>query len=293
MRKYILIYNPVSGDATFKNKLDQIIEYMKLNQCFIMPLRTSRKEDTHTFIHLACEIHADGIIIAGGDGTLHEVVNAMFRASLNLPIGIIPSGTCNDFAAHLGIGPDVENCCRLIVKGQTRLVDIGKINQLYFLNVASAGLFTGVAHNVEGALKHTIGKLAYYFKGLGQLPNFTAYRMKITADQTTIHDEVLLFLVMNSGIIGSFPKLAPDARTDDGKLDVLIVHKCSISELMALLLRIVTGGLTSQKHVTYLQASQIRIECSQTVESDVDGELGPDLPLAISVVPGGVKIFAD
>ena len=291
MKKFILVYNPLSGDASFKHRLDNVIEYLRACRCFVMPIRTVQKEDTRSFIHLAREIDADGIIVAGGDGTLHEVVNAMLKASIFLPIGIIPTGTCNDFSAHLGIDSDIERCCQTIIGGRTRAVDLGKVNQQFFLNVASAGLFTSVAHKAEGPLKSTMGKMAYYLKGLGQLPNFNAYKMKICADETVIEDEILLFLVMNSGIIGSFPKLAPFARTDDGKLDLLIVHKCSLSELMALLVRIVAGNLTSQKHVTYLQAASITITCDQSVESDLDGELGPNLPLAISVLPGGVEIY--
>lgn len=291
MKTFILIYNPLSGDTSFRHRLDSVFECMRENQYFVVPFRTSRKEDTLEFIALAQKVNADGIIVAGGDGTLHEVVNAMLKASLTLPIGIIPCGTCNDFAAHLGISPDVEKCCRLIAAGNTIAVDVGQVNQSYFLNVASAGLFTSVAHNIEAPLKNTMGKMAYYLKGLGQLPHFNAYRMRITADNTVIDEEVLLFLVMNSGIIGSFPKLAPHARSDDGKLDLLIVNKCSLHELMALLVRIVAGNLTEQKHITYLQASEINIQCDTNVESDLDGELGPRLPLAISVLPGAVKIF--
>lgn len=293
MKTFILIYNPLSGDATFKNRLDSLIECMRIHSCFVIPFRTSRKEDTAGFLALAKQAKAEGIIVAGGDGTLHEVVNIMLNASLAIPVGIIPCGTCNDFATYLGIDDDIEKCCQLIAKGHTTAVDVGKANQVYFLNVASAGLFTSVAHNIEAQLKNTMGKMAYYLKGLGQLPNFNAYRMKILADDTVIDEDVLLFLVMNSGIIGSFPKLAPQARTDDGKLDLLIVNKCSLHELMALLVRIVSGNLTGQKHITYLQAAKINIECDVNVESDLDGELGPNLPLNISVRPAAVKIFTD
>lgn len=292
MKTFILVYNPLSGDTSFKNRLDSVIECMREHRCFVLPFRTSRKEDTHEFVALAKQVNADGIIVAGGDGTLHETVNTMLRASLSLPVGIIPCGTCNDFASSLGIDSDVEKCCRLIVEGKITTVDVGQVNQSYFLNVASAGLFTSVAHNIEAPLKNTMGKMAYYLKGLGQLPSFNAYRMKIIADDIVIDEEVLLFLVLNSGIIGSFPKLTPHARTDDGKLDLLIVNKCSLHELMTLLVRIVAGNLTGQKHITYLQASEIYIQCDANVESDLDGELGPSLPLAISVLPGAVKIFS-
>ena len=293
MRIFILIYNPLSGDAGFKNRLDKVIGYLKAHRCLVVPLRTDRKEDTLELAVLARTVSADGILVAGGDGTLHEVVNVMLKGGLDLPVGIIPSGTCNDFATHLNISGDIEQCLRLIVKGTTRPLDMGKVNDSYFLNVASAGLFTSVAHNTETPLKNTLGKIAYYIGGLGQLPNFNAYRTKIIADGQLIEEEILLFLVMNSGMVGSFPRLAPQACIDDGKLDILIVSKCSIAELMGLFVAILTGNHTNHRYITYLQASVIDITCDADIESDLDGEPGPRLPLVIETVSKAVRFFTE
>jgi YegS/Rv2252/BmrU family lipid kinase len=293
MRKFILVYNPLSGDASFRHRLDEFNEYMIRNRCFVLSVRTTRKEDTREFIQLAQEVKVEGIIVAGGDGTLHEVVNAMLHAGIDLPIGIIPSGTCNDFATHFRMRYDLEKCCQVIVNGHSKAADVGKVNDSYFLNVASGGLFTSVAHNVETPLKNTLGKMAYYLKGLGQLPHFNSYKMKITADGNVIEDELMLFLVMNSGMVGSFPKLAPQAKIDDGKLDLLIVTKCRIAELMGLFVSIMAGNHMNSRHIINLQASTIAIECEEDVESDLDGELGPKLPIAISTIVNRVRFYSD
>lgn len=293
MKKFILIYNPLSGDASFKNRLDDVIEYLKQHHAVALPYRTSIKEDAPGFVSLAREVRADGIIVAGGDGTLHEVINVMLKSGLNLPIGIIPSGTCNDFAGYLGLGYNVSECCRLIVQGKTRDVDVGKANDGYFLNVASAGLLTSVAHNVDTPLKNTLGRLAYYLKGLSQLPRFRTIEIRITADNQLIQGDILFFLVMNSGTAGSFPRLAPYAQIDDSKLDLLVVHKCRITELMTLFLNIMSGSHINHRHITYLQAEKMIIESEDNVESDLDGELGPNLPLTISTVTKQLKIYSD
>ncbi|MCX7781305.1 MAG: YegS/Rv2252/BmrU family lipid kinase [Negativicutes bacterium] len=293
MKRYILIYNPQAGDAGFKHRLDEVIHYLKLQRCVVLPMRTAAKEDMREIVLLGRQLAAAGIIVAGGDGTLHETVNAMLATGFDVPVGIIPSGTSNDFAQGLNIGYDLERCCRIIAGGKWRNTDVGKVNDLYFLNVASAGLFTSVAHNVETPLKNTVGKLAYYLKGLGQLPHFNTYRMKITADGQVIEDEVLFFLVMNSGMVGSFPKLAPQARIDDGKLDLLIVNKCRIPELMGLFVSIMAGNHIQHRNVAYLQAQQIHIECDSRIESDLDGERGPLLPLSISTIAGRIKVFCE
>ena len=291
MKKYVLIYNPVSGDAKFKFRLDAVVEFLQQADGIVLPFRTRCKGDIRPFLREIKEFAADGLIVAGGDGTVHEVINAMLTEGVDVPLGIIPSGTCNDFASHVNFGKDLSSCLKAVTGGQWRTVDVGKVNEEYFLNVASAGLLTSVAHSVDTTLKNTLGRMAYYLKGLGELPNFQFLHVNITADGQIIKDNILLFLVMNSGMVGSFPTLAPEAKIDDGKLDLLIVNKCSISELMGLLISIFAGRHTSSSHIRHLQASEIHIECDQAVESDLDGELGPKLPLSITTVTNKLKVF--
>ncbi len=291
MKKYVLIYNPVSGDAKFKFRLDEVVEYLQQADGIVLPFRTSYKGDIRPIIRLAKELAVDGLIVAGGDGTVHEVINAMMTEDVDIPIGIIPRGTCNDFASHTNFGKNLSSCLQAVTGGKWRMVDVGKVNEEYFLNVASAGLLTSVAHSVDTSLKNTVGRMAYYLKGLGELPNFQSLHVKITADGQIIKDDILLFLIMNSGMVGSFPTLAPEAKIDDGKLDLLIVNKCSISELMGLFISIFAGRHTSSSHIRHLQANEIFIECDEPVESDLDGELGPPLPLAIATVTNKLKVF--
>lgn len=291
MKKYALIYNPVAGDARFKTKLDEVIEYLQASGSMVLPFRTKNKGDIRPFISEIREFAADGFIVAGGDGTMHEVINAMLDEDVDVPLGLIPSGTCNDFATHLNFGKDLPKCLRAVTGGLWRVVDVGSVNGEYFLNVASAGLLTSVAHSVDASLKNTLGRMAYYLKGLGELPSFRSLHVKITADGQVIEDDILLFLVMNSGMVGSFPSLAPAAKIDDGKLDLLIVNKCSIPDLMGLFISIFSGRHTASSHIRYLQATDILIQCDEQVESDLDGERGPALPLTISTVTNKLKVF--
>lgn len=291
MRKFILIYNPVSGDASFKFKLDHVIENFQHKGCIVIPFRITNKQDTRDFIQLTHQIDVEGIIVSGGDGTIHQVINIMLEYELDLPIGIIPSGTSNDFAAHLQLEKNIDMCVDVVVRGAIKTFDVGKVNDKYFFNVASAGLMTSVAHNADVVLKNMLGKMAYYFKGIGELPNFKALKMRITADEQVIQEDVFLFLVMNSGTVGGFPRLVPYAQIDDGKLDLLIVRKCNLPELMSLFISFLKGIHHDSKHVTYIQAEKISIECSEELDSDLDGELGPKLPLMIQVVPNKIKFF--
>lgn len=291
LRKFILVYNPISGDASFKFKLDNVIEAFQKKDCIIIPLRVSNEQESDTFIMLVKEIVVDGIIVSGGDGTIHSVINNMLRHEVDLPLGIIPSGTSNDFAAYLQLDKNIDTCVETITKGQRKRIDVGRVNDEYFFNVASAGLMTSVAHNADSMLKNTLGKIAYYLKGLGELPNFKALKMRIITEQQILEEDIFLFLIMNSGTVGGFPNLVPHAKIDDGKLDVLIVKKCNLPELMSLFISFLKGIHCNSRYVTCLQAETIYIECAEEVESDLDGELGPKLPLSVTILPRKISVF--
>lgn len=293
MKKLILVYNPVSGDAMFKYRLDEMIEKFMARGCMLIPYRT-QKDNRETFLAFLGGIDVEGVIISGGDGTVHEIINIMIKESIDLPIGIIASGTSNDFASFLGIDENLDHYIGAIARGVVMPIDVGKIGDHYFINVASAGVLTSVAHKVDAGLKNAIGKMAYYLKGLGELPGFHALDVTIRADQRIIKEKIFLFVIVNSGTVGSLKNIATDARIDDGKLDMIIVKQCSIPELMALAAEIVAGSrITKRKNVIYLQAKDIRIECAEDLESDLDGELGPKLPLEITTLQGRLNLFYD
>lgn len=293
MKKLILVYNPVSGDALFKYKLDDIFAQFLENDCIIIPYRT-RKDNEKSFIDFLHSVDVEGIVISGGDGTVHEIINLMIRHDVNLPIGIIASGTSNDFASFLGINEDIDAYIRAIARGKVMPIDIGQIGEKYFINVASAGVLTSVAHKVDAGLKNAIGKMAYYLKGLGEIPSFRALDLTIRADNEVLREKVFLFVIINSGTVGSMKNLATNAKINDGKLDMIIVKQCSIPELMALTVELLAGNdITKRNNVTYLQAANIKIESTEMVESDLDGELGPKLPLEIKTLQGKLNLFYD
>ncbi|MPL77129.1 Diacylglycerol kinase [bioreactor metagenome] len=292
MKRFVLLYNPIAGDAYFKYKLDEFIERFQRRGCVIIPFKLLERIDTARFVNFAQEIGADGIIAAGGDGTLHSVINAMFTMDVDLPLGIIPSGTSNDFATFLKLGSDLEKCIEIIANGQIRAVDVGQVNgERYFINVASAGLLTGVAHSADTMLKNTLGKVAYYLKGIEELPSFRPLKMRINADGAIIEDEIFLFLIANSGTVGSFRALAPNAQINDGKLDLLVASKCRLPELMRMFISLLTGTHINHKSVRYIQAKTITIECAEELVSDLDGELGPQLPLCVTALSNKLRIF--
>ena len=288
----MLFYNPVSGHAAFKNKLDWIVEAFQRRGILVVFYRT-RREGNEAFIPFVREVNPDGLLVAGGDGTVHEIVNLMMKGSLDLPLGIIGrGGTSNDFATYLGVNTDLEAYLDTIASGRTRRVDLGLMDGTYFINVASGGAMACIAHEVNARIKNSLGKMAYYLKGIGELPKFRYFPLKIEADGAHYELETFLFVIINSPVVGSMKNVANGVAVDDGKLDLLSIGKCSIPKLMSITADLIAGKPVSEREdVLHVQAKHFHIESGIPVESDIDGECGPMLPLTIETVPRAVAIY--
>ena len=290
MKKVKLIYNPKSGDASFKNKLDSVISRFQKAGYIIAPFRLSH--DLHiddAFFDIDQDYSV--ICVAGGDGTISSVADAMARLNIKLPLGIFPSGTSNDFAAHLGIPKDVKTCCEIILNGIIKNVDLGSVNGSHFINVCSAGLLTDVAHNTDTNMKNALGQIAYYIKGIEEIPKFSPVKMRIVSEDRVIEDDMLMLLILNGSSAGGFSKLAPDAVIDDGKMKVIAIKFSNISNMLTLFLKIIRGEHMGDANIYYFSTSKLTVECDGICKADIDGEKGPTFPLEIEVMHQFLKVF--
>ncbi len=290
MKKILLVYNPVSGHAAFKNKLDAVIENFQRREIFLSVYRTCAG-DNSSFVDCVKLSGARGVIAAGGDGTLHAVINWLKKNSLDLPVGVINSGTSNDFAAHLNMND--EKLFDAVANNNTRPVDLGLVNgEEFFINVASAGVFTSIAHEVNSRLKNFLGKSAYYLRGLRELKNFKAVTFNISADEENFSVDAFLFLVLNSPSVAGFKKLSDTAQIDDGKLDFLALKKCSPAALINLAKKILAGNsIQADENIFSMQSKTFDIKSSASLTSDLDGEAGNSLPLNIQTIPHAINFF--
>jgi len=290
MKKMKLIYNPKSGDTGFRNKLDVVISRFQTAGYTTVPFRVEQTVP----IDQAFEDIRDGyeiICVAGGDGTVSSVADAMARLDIKLPLGIFPAGTSNDLAAHMGIPKDVNACCSIILNGIIKDVDLGQVNGSHFINVCSAGLLTDVAYKTDTNLKNTLGQMAYYIKGLEEIPKFSPIKMRLTAGDKVIEDNMLLLLILNGSSAGGFVKLAPDAAIDDGKMNVIAIKFGNIPNMLSLFLKIIRGDHVGDSNIYYFSTDKLLVECPQHCETDIDGEKGPGFPLNIEVLHRFLKVF--
>ena len=288
--KVKFIYNPYSGENLILSKLDKVISLHQEAGYTIVPYRITAGEDVGVALNDIKDGNYKYILIAGGDGTVDSVVNAMAKSGISLPIGILPVGTANDFSKFLGMPSDVEEACKQILSSEVKSVDLGSINDKYFVNVASTGLFTDVSQKTDVNLKNTIGKLAYYLKGLEELPNFRKLHVNILSKEVEFDGEMYLLLVFNGATAGNF-NLAARADACDGLLDIIMFKAVQIYELLPLFIKVLKGEHLDSNKVLYFKTDYLKVECHEDIVTDIDGEKGPDFPLEIKCIKGGLKIL--
>jgi diacylglycerol kinase (ATP) len=290
MNKVKFIYNPYSGENTIVSDLDRVIMVHQKYDHIIVPHRICYENPiSDAFIDIDKTYRY--VLIAGGDGTVDSVVNEMKERNIDLPIAILPVGTANDFAKYIGMPQDVEEACNQILKSDVKKIDIGKINDKYFLNVASTGLFTDISQKTDVNLKNTIGKLAYYVKGLEQLPNFRKLKIKVNSDKVSFDGDMYLMLVFNGQTAGNL-KLAYKAKVDDGLLDVIIIKAGIMKNILNIFIRMLKNEhLEDVEGIVYFKTNRLEIECFEDIVTDIDGERGPDFPLLIECEKGGISVL--
>jgi diacylglycerol kinase (ATP) len=290
MKKVKFIYNPYSGENTIIGEIDRVISVHQKKGYTIVPFRISYESSIDNAFE---DIHNkyEYILVAGGDGTVDTVVNCMKKNNVKLPIGILPTGTANDFAKYIGMPHDIQEACEKILNSTPKKIDVAKINDKYFINVASTGLFTDVSQKTDVNLKNTMGKLAYYIKGIEQLPSFRSLKIRVSSNEVEYHGDMYLMLVFNGQTAGNL-KLAYKAEVTDGLLDVIIIKAGPIKDLVALFIKIIKGDhLEGQQGLVYFKTDKLYVECHEDIVTDIDGEKGPDFPLVIECIKGGIDVL--
>ncbi|MBY9082212.1 diacylglycerol kinase [Paenibacillus sp. HN-1] len=293
MKRARLIYNPTSGREEVRKRLADILDRLDQGGIEASCHATTGEGDATAAAADAVDRGYDLIIAAGGDGTLNEVVNGMAEKPDIPPLGVLPLGTTNDFARAMGIPKNWEDSCDLIIRQQSRPIDLGKANDRYFINIAGGGKLTELTYEVPSRLKTMIGQLAYYLKGIEKMASLSPTELVIRANgQDDLHDEFMLFLIANTNSVGGFERLAPDARIDDGMFDVIALKKCNLAEFIRLVSLALRGEHLQDKRVVYFRTNEMEVTSPGYVQLNLDGELGGTLPGQFRILPGHLQVFA-
>jgi len=294
MKKYIVIYNPSSGREMAANKAFQALSYaMEKSNLEITFYATKKKHDAMLAATKACNEGYDMIISCGGDGTVHEVINGIMKSDKKTKFAILPAGTINDFAEQLCIPSTSEEFAELLLSPKFEPIDVGSLDDKYFINVVCGGAFTNIAHTVNTDAKTLFGKYAYYFQAALEIPEQLekSYKIKYTLDGVEYNIDTFLFLVSNTAGAGGFKYLLPDAKYNDGYLDIIVFEKSSNTDLIQIFTGVFNGNHVNHTKVHYLQAKNIKIECEQELALDIDGESGGQTPIELSSIHNAIEIL--
>src|SRR5690625_599504 len=278
MKRARIIYNPSAGREIFKKELPAVLERFEKAGYETSAHSTTGEGDATEAAKIAVERKYDMIVVAGGDGTINEVVHGIAEQDYRPKLGIIPAGTTNDFARALMIPREIHKAVDIILEEHIQALDIGKVNEHYFINIAGGGDLTELTYDVPIKLKAAIGQLAYYVKGIEMLPSLRPASVKIEYDDKVFEGDIMLFLVANTNSVGGFEKLAPDALIDDGYFDLLILKKTNLAEFLRVATTGLRGNHIDDDLVIYTQAKKIKVTPKKRMQLNLDGEYGGLLP---------------
>jgi diacylglycerol kinase (ATP) len=290
-----LIYNPTSGREEMRRRLPDILQRLEQGGYESSCHATTAKHDATHAARAAVEAGFDIVIAAGGDGTLNEVISGVASAEVakRPTLGLIPVGTTNDFARAMGIPKKWDQAVDLILRGQSTEIDVGQINDNYFINIAAGGSLTELTYEVPSRLKTMLGQAAYYLKGFEKLPGLRPMDLRVEYDSGVIEGEFMVFLVANSNSVGGFEKLAPDAKINDGLLDVVLLRKINVAELFLVVAAVARGEHLNDPRFVHFQTTALKISAQQYTQINVDGEYGGTLPCTCMVHPRHIQMFVD
>ncbi len=260
-----------------------------------LPFRADVTEAPGHAVRLADQAVRAGeteIVCVGGDGTLFEVVNGL--AGRFVTLYFVPCGTGNDFVRVLNLPKDPLEALKAQLSGTPRKIDVGRLNEMHFINVSGAGFDVEVLRQAARFKRLGRGILPYLLGIFAALKHFCPLPVEIMLDGKTEKKEVTIFSVGNGCYIGGGMKAVPHAHPDDGLFDVVVADRFSRPAILKMLTRFISGKHTSLPGIREFRCRKITFRCPGMV-LDVDGELIPADEACYELLPGalGVRLPGD
>lgn len=293
-QRIVVILNPESG--TSGEKFQETIENSLKSHGLTYELWPTEPEvGGGKLAARAVKEGATHILACGGDGTVMAVINGVVKAEQggepSVVLSIIPGGTANLLATALKIPAETEDAVKVAVEGRDTVIDLGQCDEVYFALGLGLGLTGRMVATTSSREKERWGRLAYakaLLIELGARPH--QFTLKLDDARPTRRKGVAV-IVANAGEIGGKLRFAPDAKTDDGLLDVCILRRFYFRDVMRILIRSLWGDVRHDRAVTFLQAKRIEIRSDPPLDLQVDGEeVESRAPLVAEVVPAALKV---
>ncbi|HSQ32653.1 MAG TPA: YegS/Rv2252/BmrU family lipid kinase [Gemmatimonadaceae bacterium] len=268
----------VHGARVDRPELRHLVSWVREKGHLVEVLPTFEAGDAAVLAASAARRGVDVVAAAGGDGTVNEVVNGL--DGYDVPLGIIPVGTANDFARQVGIPADADHAMDVILQRKPKRLDTASLNGRRFLNVSTGGVGAEATAETPAEVKESLGALAYAISGMRKLADFRAQHARFVGDEFEYDGEFLMFAVGITRSTGGGTLVTPMASATDGLLDLCIVERMSRGEFARTVLRVKRGEHIGQEGVHYVQLKSVRIEADEPMAVNVDGEMSNGRRLA-------------
>lgn len=234
----------------------------------------------------------DILFILGGDGTVNELVNGVMQHDLQLPVGIIPGGTFNDFTKTLNLDSNFKNASSQLLSTQVGSYDVMKVNDTFVLNFVGLGLIVQNAENVQEGSKDVFGKLSYIGSTVKTLMNPSKFNFKLNVDGREETGNTSMLLIANGPNIGGGRVPLTDLSPQDGKVDTFIFDDQSFSILNDIFKKRDSMNWNEiTEGIDHIPGQHISLSTEPNMKVDIDGEISLETPIEIEVLPKAIQLL--
>ena len=272
MKKMLFVMNPYSGMRRASRYLADIIAlFNRADYEVIVHMTAGQGDATKVVAERAADM--DLVVCCGGDGTFNETISGLLGAGVQVPVGYIPAGSTNDFAASLKLSTNIMQAAADIVEGEPVSYDVGKFGQRYFSYVASFGAFTRASYATPQNVKNALGHTAYVLEGINELSQIRNEHVRMEIDGNVVEDDFLFGAISNSTSVGGILTLNPDlVDMADGQMEVLLVRAPRNLAEITECIQAVQSQQYNCAMITFQSARQVRVYARADMPWTLDGE---------------------
>lgn len=287
----LLILNPKAAKGNAQKHFDRIFQNFK-HAKFDHDVRYSEYPlHAENIAQEAVKNGYDNIIVAGGDGTLNEVINGILKSNGDPQLGIIPTGTCNDFIKSAGIPADIQESCNTIVLGNSQEFDVGMAGDRYFINAVGVGFDVAVVEDLQKT-KHLTSFLVYLSIVLKKIFRYQGIELSISNGKENSRRQALMLTIANGKCYGGNFNIAPHADPSDGLLDAILIKNISPFKRLKILSKVFSGNHIKSPYVHAFTTSDLHIKSDDNLMLQIEGELmtWPSKEIRIQLLPKRLRI---
>ena len=283
MKKALLLYGDRSGHGQMLHHHQEILEGLKKAFEVVDEAKTTTSEEGRRLAKEACGVY-DALIIAGGDGTFFNAINALAKEENPPILGYINNGTIGDVGRNFGVGGSYRKALKIIQEGNVVPFDICQANDVYFAYTASIGAYADIPYRTPRNRKKRFGRLSYYLLAFKTLFKRVRLHAIVETETETYEQDVPFLLLMNGRNIGGF-RVNKAGNIYDGQFEIYLAKTGLFNGLLQYFF-----ALRKVKRIRCKKAT-IRVEFPDCW--DLDGEAGPIGELQVNILPAHLKVFAD